>query len=1670
MYLAAYGRKCFWGEDVPIVIGTNGVGQRAPGGAAVVTRDSVVASKARPRTELETRLVESTRVAHAVIATGSARSVLHVISVYAQVGKESGVARERERFLAEVFEMAAGLGQVPVAIVGDLNTTIEESVSLRDACRNGWTDAAAAAANKTAQEPPPTCWAGAAGSRIDLCFLNECASQALVHTWTADPHQYDIPTHCPLFVTLDMRTAATPKRTHWIPAPFPRKAPLKTPEEEKGALEAALRQKRAVGGAEAVLRNASEVAETYLLEIHKHDLQQNEVKKCKGRAEGHSVRDTHVSARQAVSARGAGNRSTRQRDRVLGMLRTVIAEAGRRLDGEQPREMTLAERNARNALQRKTPRECLTQHFSTDSDEGGIGELERLTEAVEAIEGSQREAVAALKQQRTRRWKDRVQRAWNSTDRGDVYRFLAGSQESPSIFLRRQDGTLTACPKEIDELLRGPEAWGGIFQRYASTEEPQWEAFKANYARNLPAPQQMECKKIGAADVRTALKKMKKTTSPGLHAWRVFELQQLPTEILQLMAEAMNAVEAEGRWPEQLMHAILHLLPKPGSTGDPMSQRPISITPVLYRLWAAIRAKEALEWMDKVVPSGLHGCRKKHGTDDLVWHLAALIEEAHVTGEPLYGLALDFKKCFDSVPIDIAFRLAEELGFHPTVLQTLRAAYSGMQRHFRIGTELGEGFVPTNGIMQGCPLSVVLINVLISVWMRHVADIEAAIPLSYVDDVYALLKSLAQLQEAANRSGTFAGLTGMKVCTQVKSLWFTTARDAPEEIHYTESNGAGEAVARPETIARQTTFDVLGVMLTTKQVPPSKPLQQSKRVAERVRMVDNVLKRATCLPLPAGARDLAVSMTAGSKLYYGAAVTAIGKQEVERMRRRFTESVWTGPPRRAQEAVLHVLHHGHRLDPGVVPMYRQITTWAEQVKKWGYARALAETAWVHREELAKLHGPFAFLKEALDKLQWRWVTPTCIAYVNEVGEGIVHDAAQEGNTRLLQHDLRHSLRMREMVRLAARRGNDFGGVQSGVDFTATRSLLEKQNSPLTAYQAGLLRSVIAGATPVTGRTGLSERGCPYCNTQERETVEHLFWKCPAWEQTRVKYAELTAAQQSWPPCLRMCGVAPAPQADSEHLPREREKLLRLLETLHLFFVEVLTARQGADEMLDRSTRHHRTLEYPRQWRPAEPHKLVVPDIAPSAVSTKWKYGPEMWMAFTDWLRELNWAPPGHELGVSFVELAVDFELCTGCRLPALRNRYYSAPKPPAQKATTARRVLPEGAAGGGIAVYFDGGARANGTAFAVAGAGAVLYKEGVKVSQIVLPLPNVRSNNIAEYEGMLAGLQLLEEAEGTEGKQCTIRGDSALVIGQTNRKMACSEDLKPLLTRAIEKMVALRQRLTLRAEHVKREENVDADALSNAAMDLVQQQRPTREQQEADLAAFRASGLGKAMSLVELGSAYKKVTGRPWFYGHECATTILTSVGGTVVRGASRRAQLTETTDAVILGIREHVRTQKPTRTETALYPQHLEWAATYIPEEAYPAGWAQGKADWKARAEMINKVSGAGACGGSQPKKAPEDAVNTSRPGEICTLHRKPRCKECAKKRLPAETCCRYKQHHHEGDGLRPRMLYCSIHRLGRCGECEADNEGIARCCTRHHPQLNTDPHSQPAGASAVT
>ena len=60
----------------------------------------------------------------------------------------------------------------------------------------------------------------------------------------------------------------------------------------------------------------------------------------------------------------------------------------------------------------------------------------------------------------------------------------------------------------------------------------------------------------------------------------------------------------------------------------------------------------------------------------------------------------------------VRLRIARELGMDDGVLRALAAMYRQLQRAFRLAGALGAWWQATNGILQGCPLSVILINLL----------------------------------------------------------------------------------------------------------------------------------------------------------------------------------------------------------------------------------------------------------------------------------------------------------------------------------------------------------------------------------------------------------------------------------------------------------------------------------------------------------------------------------------------------------------------------------------------------------------------------------------------------------------------------------------------------------------------------------------------------------------------------------------------------------------------------------------------------------------------------------------------------------------------------------------------------------------------------------------------
>ena len=130
---------------------------------------------------------------------------------------------------------------------------------------------------------------------------------------------------------------------------------------------------------------------------------------------------------------------------------------------------------------------------------------------------------------------------------------------------------------------------------------------------------------------------------------------------------------------------------------------------------------------------------------------------------------------------------------------------------------------------------------------------------------------------------------------------------------------------------------------------------------------------------------------------------------------------------------------------------------------------------------------------------------------------------------------------------------------------------------------------------------------------------------------------------------------------------------------------------------------------------------------------------------------------------------------------------------------------------GHLNVWIDGGARGNP---GPAGYGAHIEEEDGTVVAELYGAVGVATNNVAEYSGLLAAL---EWAIAHHYRDVHVRADSELLVKQMRGEYKIKHDgLKPLAARARLMMTKLGD---VTFEHVRREFNKKADALSNLGMD-----------------------------------------------------------------------------------------------------------------------------------------------------------------------------------------------------------------------------------------------------------
>ena len=131
-----------------------------------------------------------------------------------------------------------------------------------------------------------------------------------------------------------------------------------------------------------------------------------------------------------------------------------------------------------------------------------------------------------------------------------------------------------------------------------------------------------------------------------------------------------------------------------------------------------------------------------------------------------------------------------------------------------------------------------------------------------------------------------------------------------------------------------------------------------------------------------------------------------------------------------------------------------------------------------------------------------------------------------------------------------------------------------------------------------------------------------------------------------------------------------------------------------------------------------------------------------------------------------------------------------------------------------ITAYIDGGARGNP---GPAGYGVYIELPDGSVEELSGGL-GIATNNVAEYNGLLAALRW---AVDHGHRQVRVKADSELLVKQMRGEYKVKNaGLQPLVARA-RVLVGQLDRVTF--EHVRREQNKDADRLSNVGMDAAEE-------------------------------------------------------------------------------------------------------------------------------------------------------------------------------------------------------------------------------------------------------
>ena len=212
-------------------------------------------------------------------------------------------------------------------------------------------------------------------------------------------------------------------------------------------------------------------------------------------------------------------------------------------------------------------------------------------------------------------------------------------------------------------------------------------------------------------------------TAGGLdgRGWR--ELKVLPVSWYDGLARILTYVEDIFVWPDGLLDAYIAMIPKTDGDATPLGHRPLSVLPIVYRVWASARMVQLEDCFRSWVLDSVFSAGGGRGSVE-AWCTSSLDIEKVLAGAAdshVHLFVADVIKSFDTVDRGILDRVLCSLGLPGWFRHAHFEYHTHVALRFKLASGLGEPWTRDGRIPQGSPLSTMLIVALYLPWCRYLA-------------------------------------------------------------------------------------------------------------------------------------------------------------------------------------------------------------------------------------------------------------------------------------------------------------------------------------------------------------------------------------------------------------------------------------------------------------------------------------------------------------------------------------------------------------------------------------------------------------------------------------------------------------------------------------------------------------------------------------------------------------------------------------------------------------------------------------------------------------------------------------------------------------------------------------------------------------------------------------